>query len=100
MDDKKCRPDRPTEPPDQRMGTRRQGGKSRVQSESWEVKDDDEGVEAHRKSVVTQEPKVTSVKEVDEAGVADESTNMKVPRAIAEEAHRDVQVRGECAEMQ
>ena len=57
-------------------------------------------MEAHRKSVVTQEPEATSVEEVDEVGVADESTDMKVPRAIAEEVHRDAQVRGECAEMQ
>ena len=33
MDDEKRRPDGPTEPPDQRMGTRQRGGKSRVKSE-------------------------------------------------------------------
>ena len=32
-DDEKRRPDGPTDPPDQRMGTRRRGGKSRVKSE-------------------------------------------------------------------
>ena len=57
MDNKKHCPDGPTEPPDQRKGTRGRGGELRVQLESWEVENDDnEGVEAHRKSVVTQEP--------------------------------------------
>ena len=55
-------------------------------------------MEAHRRSVVTQEPEATSVDEVDEAGVADEDADTKVSRAIAEEAHRDAQVKGKCIE--
>ena len=91
-DDEKHRPDGPTEPPDERKGTRGQRGELRVQSENWKVDDDDgEGVEARCKPVATQEPEAPSLEEVDEVGVADKSADTKVSRGVTEEAPQEAQ---------
>ena len=55
---------------------------------------------AHRKFVVIQEPEAPSLKEVNEAGVANKGVNIRVSRGVAEEvpqhARVDREVTGVC----